>query len=159
MQTTIKGKRSTWTKLSMISTLIWTRTYSLKLLPHITILAYQLRHLFLQPVILLHQQLVHGRQFPVHGLESRGLFPLLLPTSAKKANIILIRPPNFNLTRKNDFFLPKLNRNSKYSENQVEILCGQIGCSGKGLQFTHVSAFDLKICKFKIVRNVVLGEK
>jgi hypothetical protein len=60
----------------------WSETYSLQLLPHETIFAHQLWHLFLKAIILLHQQLIHCCQFPVHSLESWGLFSLLLSTPA-----------------------------------------------------------------------------
>ena len=54
----------------------------MQLLPHIPIFAYQLRNLFLQAIILLHQQLVHRCQFPVHSLEPWRLFSLLLSAPA-----------------------------------------------------------------------------
>lgn len=61
-------------------------TYSVQLLLHITVLTNQLRNLFLQPIILLHQQLVHCTQFPIYCLKPRRLFSLLLstPTHAHK---------------------------------------------------------------------------
>lgn len=52
----------------------------------IAILRHQLRHLLLQTVILLHQKLIHCRQLPIHGLEARGLLPLLLSAPEKIKN-------------------------------------------------------------------------
>ena len=43
------------------------------------VLVDETRHLLLQPVILLHQQLVHRRELPVHRLHAGGLLALLLP--------------------------------------------------------------------------------
>lgn len=51
------------------------------MLTEVAIFIHQLRHLFLQPVILLHQKLVHSRQLPIYSLQPGGLFSLLLPTS------------------------------------------------------------------------------
>jgi hypothetical protein len=45
---------------------------------HVAVLVDETGHLLLQPVVLLHQQLVHGRQLPVHSLQARCLLPLLL---------------------------------------------------------------------------------
>jgi hypothetical protein len=56
---------------------------------HIPVVEDKTGHLLLQPVVLLHQQLVHGTKLPVHGLQTRGLPPLLLPASTKdKRNTI-----------------------------------------------------------------------
>lgn len=56
---------------------------------HIPVVEDETGHLLLQPVVLLHQQLVHGTQLPVDGLQTRGLPPLLLPASIKdKRNTI-----------------------------------------------------------------------
>lgn len=44
--------------------------YILSLLAKITVLIHQLRNLFLQPIIFLHQQLIHRRQFPIHSLKA-----------------------------------------------------------------------------------------
>lgn len=57
--------------------------YILCLLAEIAVLIDELRHLLLQPIILLHQKLVHCGQLPIHSLQSRRLFPLFLSASAK----------------------------------------------------------------------------
>jgi len=62
------------------------RAYSVQLLAHKPVLIHQLWNLLLQPLIFLHQQLVHSRKFPVHTLKLRGLFSLLLPTPANQKN-------------------------------------------------------------------------
>jgi hypothetical protein len=55
----------------------------LKTLQEMASLPHQLRHSLLQALVLLHQQLVHGEQLPVHALQPRRLPPLLLPASRK----------------------------------------------------------------------------
>lgn len=55
-------------------------TYGMQVLSHVSILAYELRHLLLEAIIFLHQQLVHGIQFSVYTLKSSGFFSLLLST-------------------------------------------------------------------------------
>jgi len=75
-----------------------THTYSMQLLPHIPILTHQLWHLLLQPIILLHQQLVHCSEFAVHSLKPRSLLSLLLPTPAHHPNPHL-RPTSRTMKR------------------------------------------------------------
>jgi hypothetical protein len=58
----------------------------MELLPHVPILVNETGHLLLQPVILLHQQLVHCSQLPVHSLQARGLLPLLFTASTNRKN-------------------------------------------------------------------------
>lgn len=58
----------------------------MELLLHVPILVNETGHLLLQSVILLHQQLVHRSQLPVHSLQARSLLPLLLATSTKSKN-------------------------------------------------------------------------
>lgn len=55
----------------------------MQLLPHIPIFTDQLRHLLLQAIILLHQQLVHSWQFSIHSLKPRGFFSLFLTAPIK----------------------------------------------------------------------------
>lgn len=55
--------------------------YILSVLSEVTVLIHQLRNLLLQPIIFLHQQLIHGCQFPIHSLKARRLFSLLLSAS------------------------------------------------------------------------------
>lgn len=62
---------------------LWS-SHVLGMLAEIAILIHQLRHLLLQPIIFLHQKLVHGGQLPIHSLEARGLFSLLLSASVKR---------------------------------------------------------------------------
>ena len=77
----------------IISSLSWRdikkrkEAYTVKLILHVPVVIDQTGHLFLQPVILLHQQLIHCTQLPIHSLQARGLLALLLPASAnhKKA--------------------------------------------------------------------------
>lgn len=57
------------------------KTYILGMLAKVAILVDQLRNLLLQPIVFLHQQLVHRCQLTIHRLKARGLFPLLLPAS------------------------------------------------------------------------------
>ena len=52
---------------------------------HIPVVKDETGHLLLQPVILLHQQLVHRSQLPVHSLQARGLLPLLLAASTNQS--------------------------------------------------------------------------
>lgn len=54
----------------------------LRLLAVVAVLVDELRDLLLQAVVLLHEQLVHGRQLPVQRLQPRRLLPLLLPAPA-----------------------------------------------------------------------------
>lgn len=54
----------------------------MQLSPHVAVLIDETGHLLLQPVIFLHQQLVHRIQLPVHSLQPGGLLALLLPASA-----------------------------------------------------------------------------
>jgi hypothetical protein len=54
----------------------------MELLPHVPVLVNEAGHLLLQPVILLHQQLVHRSQLPVHSLQARCLLALLLAAPA-----------------------------------------------------------------------------
>lgn len=56
--------------------------YALRLLAVVAVLVDELRDLLLQAVVLLHEQLVHGRQLPVHRLQPGRLLPLLLPAPA-----------------------------------------------------------------------------
>lgn len=56
-------------------------SYILSVLTKITIFIHQLRHLFLQPIVLLHQQLIHCSQLPIYSLQPRRLLSLLLSTS------------------------------------------------------------------------------
>jgi hypothetical protein len=58
----------------------------MELLLHVPILVNKTGHLLLQPVILLHQQLVHCSQLPVHSLQARSLLPLLLAAPTKSKN-------------------------------------------------------------------------
>lgn len=60
------------------------QTHIMQLLTHVAVLVNKMRHLFLQPVVFLHQQLVHGSELAVHCLETRGFFPLLLPAPTEK---------------------------------------------------------------------------
>jgi hypothetical protein len=53
-----------------------------ELILHVPVVIDETGHLFLQPVILLHQQLIHCTQLPIHSLQARGLLALLLPASA-----------------------------------------------------------------------------
>jgi hypothetical protein len=46
-----------------------TKTYILKLLLHVRVLMDQLGDLLLKTLILLHEKLIHRRQFSVHGLK------------------------------------------------------------------------------------------
>ena len=62
------------------------KSHIMELLPHVPILVNKTGHLLLQPVILLHQQLVHRSQLPVHSLQARGLLPLLLAASINHKN-------------------------------------------------------------------------
>lgn len=55
--------------------------YILSMLAEISVLIHQLRNLFLQPIIFLHQQFIHRRQFPIHRLKTRRLFSLFFPAS------------------------------------------------------------------------------
>ena len=66
----------------------------MKLILHVPVVIDQTGHLFLQPVILLHQQLIHCTQLPIHSLQARGLLALLLPASAnhKKARSVAGTP-------------------------------------------------------------------
>lgn len=50
---------------------------------HVPVVKDETGHLLLQPVILLHQKLIHRAKLPVHGLQTRGLLALLLPASTK----------------------------------------------------------------------------
>lgn len=59
------------------------RPYILSLLTEIAVFINEMRDLLLQPIVLLHQELVHGCQLPVHHLEPWRLFPLLLSTSER----------------------------------------------------------------------------
>lgn len=52
------------------------------MLAKVAVFVYQLRDLFLQSIVFLHQEFVHGCELPVHTLKPRGLFPLLLSASA-----------------------------------------------------------------------------
>lgn len=56
--------------------------YALRLLAVVAVLVDELRDLLLQAVVLLHEQLVHGRQLPVYRLQPGRLLPLLLPAPA-----------------------------------------------------------------------------
>lgn len=56
--------------------------YALRLLAVVAVLVDELRDLLLQAVVLLHEQLVHGRQLPVQRLQPGRLLPLLLPAPA-----------------------------------------------------------------------------
>jgi hypothetical protein len=60
-------------------------SHIVKLLSHVSILVHESGDLLLQPVILLHQQLVHRSQLPVHSLQARGLLPLLLAASTNQS--------------------------------------------------------------------------
>ncbi|BAS85430.1 Os03g0640825 [Oryza sativa Japonica Group] len=57
-------------------------SHIMELLPHVPVLVNEAGHLLLQPVILLHQQLVHRSQLPVHSLQARCLLALLLAAPA-----------------------------------------------------------------------------
>jgi hypothetical protein len=60
-------------------------SHIMELLSHVPILVDESGDLLLQPVILLHQQLVHCSQLPVHSLQARGLLPLLLAASTNQS--------------------------------------------------------------------------
>ena len=72
----------------IISSLSWRdikkrkEAYTVKLILHVPVVIDETGHLFLLPVILLHQQLIHCTQLPIHSLQARGLLALLLPASA-----------------------------------------------------------------------------
>lgn len=75
----IKFKISEWTtKINCYLNLI--TTYILWLLAEIAVFVDQVRHLFLQAIVFLHQKLVHRRQLSIHSLQSGRLFPLLFST-------------------------------------------------------------------------------
>jgi hypothetical protein len=49
------------------------------MLGKVAIFIHQMRNLFLQPIILLHKQLIHSSQLPIHSLQTLSLFSPLLP--------------------------------------------------------------------------------
>lgn len=55
--------------------------HTVEFILHIPVVVDKTGHLLLQPVILLHQELIHRTQLPVHGLQATGLLALLLPAS------------------------------------------------------------------------------
>lgn len=60
-------------------------SHIVQLRAHVPILIDESGHLLLQPVILLHQQLVHRSQLPVHSLQARGFLPLLLAAPTEQS--------------------------------------------------------------------------
>jgi hypothetical protein len=60
-------------------------SHIMELLSHVPILVDESGDLLLQPVILLHQQLVHCSQLLVHSLQARGHLPLLLAASTNQS--------------------------------------------------------------------------
>lgn len=81
-QKDMKFKISEWTtKINCIfNYLNLITTYILWLLAEIAVFVDQVRHLFLQPIVFLHQKLVHRSQLSIDSLQSRRLFPLLFST-------------------------------------------------------------------------------
>lgn len=97
-----------------------------QVLPHVSILAHQLRYLLLEAVVFLHQQLVHRRQFSVHTLKSSRFLPLLLSTPKFVSQTFISPSPTINvhsniesfMTQKDPIFLKTYSNTFSHSHSK-----------------------------------------